>query len=798
MKPIDLFLSKIDSLRPIGDEGIQWMGCCPAHGDAVPSLSILAGAGGTVVLSCKAGCSPQAICDALGLKLRDLFPVPEPANPGVTVATLAVEKAIPRNWLRLCGLRPVAGRNAVEIPYRDESGAELFARTRVALKGKGHTRQPDGVKLRPYGLWKLAEFREGNECLDATPLVVGPDPVLREGMKCPAPAPTLTLVEGESDCWRLWLHGFPALGIPGAASVKTLTADCLEGFDAVLIWGEPDSGGDGFVRGMKLRLAELGYTGTVKVHTATKDAKDPADIGAALQGKFPDFFRKLVEDAPVATDDDPVSGGRPPTMPPCVADAGFESAPFPHGQHTYSDYGNARRLVHVAGQDLLHVHVWDRWYVWDGIRWAHDETQAVRRLVAKAVQGIWWEIGNAPSKSAAAQAEAWWKASQSAAKMSCAVSVAETMVPAVWQHFDQHDTLLNAANGTIDLATGELREPNRDDLLTRRSPIRYDPTAECPTWERTLEQIFPIDPADPTARPDVDTIEYIHRLLGCCLTGRSPQFLPVFQGEGNNGKSMIVGVMKQILGDDYTVSPPTDLLMEGKDQHPTMIAQLYGKRAAFVNETEKGRKLRASLTKKLTGGDHLSARRMGEDFWEFRPTHTLILCTNPKPKVDANDAALWRRLVLVPFRCNFWTDTSKKKGPEHLRANEKLLEALTAESEGILAWLVRGAMKYLALGFLESALIVEATREYRDEEDTVGQFLAERVTAAVGSRIEKGRLYQAYCEWSEAGGTRHLIDANGFGKIMSSKGYQGSKSGSIRYWIDTDLDNIDQISKEFD
>ena len=35
-----------------------------------------------------------------------------------------------------------------------------------------------------------------------------------------AAAGHLILVEGESDCWTLWFHGHPALGLPGADTVK--------------------------------------------------------------------------------------------------------------------------------------------------------------------------------------------------------------------------------------------------------------------------------------------------------------------------------------------------------------------------------------------------------------------------------------------------------------------------------------------------------------------------------------------------------------------------------------------------
>ena len=50
------------------------MARCPAHDDRGPSLSISEGDQGSVLIHCFAGCSAEAIVNAVGLELRDLFP----------------------------------------------------------------------------------------------------------------------------------------------------------------------------------------------------------------------------------------------------------------------------------------------------------------------------------------------------------------------------------------------------------------------------------------------------------------------------------------------------------------------------------------------------------------------------------------------------------------------------------------------------------------------------------------------------------------------------------------------------
>ena len=728
---------------------------------------------GNVVMCCYTGCKNEDIVSKIGLTMRDLFLVPEEKLSGITIGQLAFYKRLSPGWLKMCGLRQIPGRDAIEIPYRDEQGNELFARIREQRRAKDGTKQPPGVKLQPYGLWKLDEFRS-------------------KGQKC------LILVEGESDCWRLWFHGFAALGVPGADAVKTIQASCVVGFDSVMIWSEPDAGGLNFLRGMTARLAEIGYPGVVKVHRATKEAKDPSDIGAALNDTFSEDFSKIVESAQVADESGNVPD-KPGRTPPCVADAGFEKPPFPWGCHPFTDQGNARRIVSAFGHNLLYVDRWDRWYIWDGVRWRNDDILEVHRFATKAIHGIWWESQAAPSRSAADLAERWWIASQSAGRHAAAISLARATVPAEFDQFDRHNELFNAANGTIDLRTGSLRQPNREDRITARSLVKFDPVAKCPTWMRTLNQVFTSDPDNPKAEPDHELLEFVHLLFGCCLTGQTPAILPIFWGAGANGKSLIINVVSRILGTDYAMAaPPGFITTSTSERHPTEIADLHGKRAVFAMETDENQHLNASLMKRLTGSDPLRARRMREDLWEFLPTHKLILCTNHRPRVSGDDPAVWRRMALVPFRCVFWNPRRpEESGPEHRKQDPDLIEKLMDEREGILAWLVRGAVAYLANGLTIPKTVTDQTKDYRVSEDLIGQFLDERTKKFAPARTAKSALYDAYRKWAESDGYRP-VSAKKLGMYMMAKGFEDQTSNSVKYWLGIDLDSTHEHIQDVD
>jgi len=77
---VEDFLQRPEGVRKSGQ---RWMARCPAHADRSPSLSVREGEDGRILLHCFAGCSVEAICEAIGCHLCDLFPdTPTPRGQG--------------------------------------------------------------------------------------------------------------------------------------------------------------------------------------------------------------------------------------------------------------------------------------------------------------------------------------------------------------------------------------------------------------------------------------------------------------------------------------------------------------------------------------------------------------------------------------------------------------------------------------------------------------------------------------------------------------------------------------------
>ncbi len=106
---------------------------CPAHRDRSPSLSIRAGQGGRTLVHCFAGCSLESICDALKIKVSDLFSGPGTIQPK-PLAVREAEKHIAS--LRRC-LTPRERALPVSVVYCDVENVVAGIARALALTVEG-------------------------------------------------------------------------------------------------------------------------------------------------------------------------------------------------------------------------------------------------------------------------------------------------------------------------------------------------------------------------------------------------------------------------------------------------------------------------------------------------------------------------------------------------------------------------------------------------------------------------------------------------------------------------------------
>lgn len=474
----------------------------------------------------------------------------------------------------------------------------------------------------------------------------------------------------------------------------------------------------------------------------------------------------------------PKPAERPDTKPSTPADP--DDLLGPHGYYC-TDLGTANFFASLHAKNVRYCLPQKRWYKWTSRRWEPDDSGEVERYIKCTVIGLLSFAGDIDDDKKRQRFINWVLESQSAKTLRAIQDLARTEAEIVItpNQFNKDPFILNCLNGTVDLRTGELREHRREDYCLQLAQAEYDPEARCNVWEETLGTIF--DGND-------ELVAFMYRVIGMLCSGDVREHvLLLFWGRGSNGKSLLIEILLDLLG-DYAEKGVDDLLMTIKgDNHPTTKATLFGKRLVAVVESAEGAKLNESLVKELTGGDTITARRLYENYWSFKPTHKLILCTNHKPMVKGTDDGIWRRTKLVEFGQKFWDPDRGETGPEHLRADKELLGKLKAERNGILSWAVRGCQEWLENGLRPPKCVTAATDKYRQTQDVIGQWVDDCCkTGPKDFRSKAGDLYRSYCDWMDAAGERPVSQRR-FGESLGERGYERQNSGG-KWWLGITLD----------
>lgn len=472
-----------------------------------------------------------------------------------------------------------------------------------------------------------------------------------------------------------------------------------------------------------------------------------------------------------------------------------------------TDIGNARRFLKRYGDKVLHV-ARVGWHGFDGKRWKEDEDGSiVRPLAQRTAEWIHEEAIRLDATDAeklaiddgrealkerkkVATANKKWTpdelvlleklekriermtASEKAvrgrmstryshAKSSAGTTKINNMLTEASPHVAAMVNLLNTDLYAINTDKGTLRfireenpdsdpddptyewllrvDPHRSsDLISKLAPVRWNGPCDAPVFDRFFK----------TVQPDPEVRAFLKRYFGYCLLGITlEQCLLFFYGAGRNGKSTMVELICDILG-DYAVTLSIDSFAgEGKrggNEATPDLARLPGARLVAASEPEMGVKLKDALIKTMTGGEKMPVRRLHQDFIEIDPQFKIVLQGNHKPRIDDNSDGIWRRVLLVPFEVQIARDQVDRDLPRKLRV----------EKEGVFAWLVQGALEYLNYGLNPPDVVVDATAEYREESDPIGAFirLACEVTGNEHDSIEPGELFIGYTNYANREG----------------------------------------------
>lgn len=427
-----------------------------------------------------------------------------------------------------------------------------------------------------------------------------------------------------------------------------------------------------------------------------------------------------------------------------------------------TDAGNAEAVSLLYRDKLTYDAERGRWLMWAGHSWRSAREYEVFQIALATARERQKAALTVVELSKKQEAIKWAINSENEYKLRATVEVLRRLL-ATDEQWDSDPWLLGCQNGVVDLRTGELRDGRPQDRITKTTRLAFDPGAECSRWERFLEEVF---------GGDDELIGFVRRAIGYMLTGEtSEQCLFLCHGNGANGKSTLLRVLRDLMSDYGANTPFSTLEVSRFGNQPTNdLAALAGARLVTASEIAEEGRLNEARIKAITGGDPVTARYLNKEFFTYTPQFKLWLAVNDLPNIGGGDDGIWRRIRLVPFNESFLG-----------REDQSLEATLRTELPGILAWAVRGCIEWQQKGLGQPDAVKQATGQYRSDNDTLSRFIDEKCQPAPELTVTVSDFYQTYASWCVANGEACLTKAK-LAKRMAARGITQGRSATERFW----------------
>jgi putative DNA primase/helicase len=439
-----------------------------------------------------------------------------------------------------------------------------------------------------------------------------------------------------------------------------------------------------------------------------------------------------------------------------------------------TDAGNAKLFAALNRGKVLYDHLRHRWLIWTGIRWREDSDEHIKRLALLVPRRRRYLAEQISDLDRRKQEYSYSFSSENANKIEAMLKLAraERGLADDGKNWDADPWLLGCDNGAVDLRTGRITCPQPLLRISKTTHVNYDPFASCPKWLATLKAMWP--------QPEI--VNYVQRIFGYAITGSTKeQALFCFYGEGQNGKSTMLGAVRHALGDYAYTMPFSTIEFANRSSVSNDVASLYGKRMVISSETQEDVQLNEGRIKSLTGESTVTARFLHQEYFTFTPVSKFFLAFNHKPRIRDDSHGFFRRLKLIEIAGMF-------SGAREIKGFES---QLAEEAPGILNWLIAGCLQWQQQGINTPSIITDATEGYRLESNPLQLFIEERCEQGSNLLIPGYELWAAYQHWLHASGERYGLSRTSFGRRLKSMGFDQKVAKldqvATRIWIGLQL-----------
>jgi P4 family phage/plasmid primase-like protien len=348
--------------------------------------------------------------------------------------------------------------------------------------------------------------------------------------------------------------------------------------------------------------------------------------------------------------------------------------------------------------------------------------------------------------------------------------------PVFLEKLDQDPYLMCFQNGVVDFKQKTFRRGLPEDYMSKCTNINYRPIDQV----KDRQTIAEINDFMLKLFPNPELHRYMWDHLASTLIGNNMnQTFNMYIGIGQNGKSVLVELMKRVLG-EYKADVPLSLLTQQRTRigglAPELVA-LKGARYAVMQEPSKGDRINEGIMKQVTGGDPIQARApYMPDMVTFIPQFKLVVCLNVFMELYSQDHGTRRRIRVVEFESLF-TENPVQGDPDkpfQYKLDKTIKEKFENWKEVFAAMLVE--LAYVNEGNVKDCdKVMAASTSYLDSQDYVGEFITERIEKAEHGCVTKPELTHWFKEWytnnmsGKVPNIRDVVDAmeKRFGKMQA-------------------------------
>lgn len=332
--------------------------------------------------------------------------------------------------------------------------------------------------------------------------------------------------------------------------------------------------------------------------------------------------------------------------------------------------------------------------------------------------------------------------------------------------------VINLKNTRLNIKTGKCLPFTPDAIEFDRIPVVYDPAAYCPDVEKTLNRVF---------MGDQEIISLFEEMVGACLVKKTMYGKAfILYGSGSNGKSTILGMLKNFIGGRNYSAIPLEKLSE-----KFAVAELENKIANIGDDIDNALIKDSGTLKRIFDGNSTQVERKGERPFLLEPYATHIFSANAIPHSYDKSDGFYRRWCIVPFNAKF-----EPNSPDY---DPMLIDKVTTDEAAsyMLNIGLRGVQRLLKTGaFTEPNVVSDMLKRYRIDNSTVLSWITENelendLDYFLGTQDKE--IYNAYIDWCKNNGITKPSTAQSFYKDVAKhfdfEEKRKQKHGGKRYFV---------------